>query len=114
MTDYKGPERRVANRVDTGGIPGQLQIDLESEVLQLSAGGMLVEMALPLPVGSEHGFTLSLEGHQLEVRGTVRNCQPLLTGEEPPNYRMGIQFVDLDEAGLALLSKFVDKRLQKD
>lgn len=113
MTDYKGPERREAPRVDTDGqLPGQLEIDLKSEVLQLSAGGMLVEMEIPLPVGSEHAFTLTLEGSQLEVRGTVRNCQALLTGEEPPNYRLGIQFIGLDERQLVLLKQFVEKRVK--
>lgn len=113
MTDYKGRERREAPRVDTEGqLPGQLEIDLESEVLQLSVGGMLVEMEMPLPVGSEHVFSLTLETSQLELRGIVRNCQPLLTGVEPPNYRMGIQFVDPDGRQLALLKDFVEKKLK--
>lgn len=113
MTDYKGRERREAQRVDTEGqLPGQLGIDLESEVLQLSVGGMLVEMEIPLAVGSEHAFSLAFETSRLELRGVVRNCQALLTGVEPPNYRMGIQFVDPDDRQLALLKQFVEKRLK--
>jgi len=107
----EGHERRGAPRYTADGkLPGVLKIDLRTEVLSLSAGGMLVEIELPLAQGSEHRFSLTLDGKELELTGVVRNCNPLLNGQEPPNYRVGVEFVQLNADELLVLNQFVERR----
>lgn len=109
--DYASDDRRGATRYDTRGrLPGLLKLDLRTEVLSLSAGGMLVELELPLAAGSEHRFSLMLEGDGIELKGVVRNCAPLLNGEEPPNYRLGVQFLDVSDREAELLRDFVERK----
>ncbi len=107
-----GRERRTAGRFDTEGrLPGQLPLDLETDVLQISVGGMMVEVTMPLEAGSKHQFTLNIHEETLEVRGIVRNCQPFPSADEPRVYRVGIEFCDLEERQQAFLVEFVNRQL---
>jgi len=105
-------ERRHAPRVEaTGSVPGQLEIDLETHVVQISSRGMMAELEVPVTVGSEYEFTLSMEGEDLELRGVVRNCEPKTSGDTPTPYRVGIEFRRLDEKQQDILTRFVESRL---
>jgi len=111
MTDVK-QERRAAPRVGAqGSVPGQLEIDLDTNVLQLSPGGMMVEIGMPVEVGSEHSFSLNLDGEDLELVGVARNCEPSVPGDPATSYRIGIQFRDVDERQQAILTRFVESKL---
>ncbi|MFQ5790132.1 MAG: PilZ domain-containing protein [Acidobacteriota bacterium] len=116
MSERKGEEqeRRRSPRVRTSELPGQIGLELETDVLQLSVGGMLVEVSVPLDIGSEHRFTLSIEDEEMALSGVVRNCEPADEGEdeERPSYRIGIEFRDLEARQKELLSRFVEKRLK--
>jgi hypothetical protein len=113
-------ERRTAERIDIGGgLPSQLALDLDTSVVQISAFGMMVEVPMPLAIGSKHGFTLSLGKKELEVSGMVRNCQPVgsAAAGAPPSgveqgrlYRVGIEFCDLDERRVHVLDDFVNRK----
>jgi hypothetical protein len=117
-------ERRTAERIDVGGrLPSQLALDLDTSVVQISAVGMMVEVPMPLAIGSKHGFTLSLGNKELEVSGLVRNCQPVGSvaagapssgGEQDqgPLYRVGIEFCDLDERQVHVLGDFVNRKIE--
>jgi hypothetical protein len=105
-------ERREAGRFDTAGkLPGQLPLDLETDVLQISVGGMMIEVNVPLGAGSKHQFTLNILDETLEIRGIVCNCRPYPSAEEPRVYRVGIEFCDLGERQLACLNEFVNRQL---
>jgi c-di-GMP-binding flagellar brake protein YcgR len=105
-------ERRAAGRIDTEGkLPGQLPLDLETDVLQISVGGMMVEVTMPLEVGSKHQFTLNINEEALEVQGIVRNCKPFPSEKESRDYRVGIEFCDLGERQRASLAEFVNRLL---
>ena len=103
-------ERRHAPRVEaTGNVPGQLEINLETHVVQISPGGMMTELEVPVTVGSEYEFTLSMEGEELDLRGVVRNCEPKTPGDTTTPYRVGIEFRSLDEKQQEILTRFVEK-----
>ena len=111
MSDAK-QERRAAPRASAqGSLPGQLEIDLETNVLQLSPGGMMVEIGMPVDVGSEHSFTLNIDGEEVELVGVARNCEPSMPGDPTTSYRIGIQFLDVDEKQQAILTRFVESKL---
>lgn len=109
----QGPvERRSAGRIETDGkLPGELALDLETDVLQISEGGMMVEVPMPLEIGSRHGFTLSLDADVLDLSGLVRNCQPFPPSGPPEAYRIGIEFMDVQEHQRECLAGFVSKKL---
>jgi len=108
---YDGPERRASLRVPTGKpLKGELAIDLESEVLRLSTGGMLVRLPFPLVLGTPHVFTLIFEQAVMEVSGLVRSCQPL--EEAGPAYGIGVEFEGLDDGKKRTLESFVARKLK--
>lgn len=114
MNDPNAPpsERRAATRVDTDGqLPGQLTLDLETDVVQMSAGGMMVETSMPLEIGSKHQFTVGIDNEEMELDGIVRNCQPYPLTEQPKAYRIGVEFCDLNELQQENLVNFVNKKL---
>ena len=105
-------ERRHARRIEaTGNVPGQLEIDLETHVIQISPGGMMAELEVPVTVGSEHEFTLSVEGENLALRGVVRNCEPKTPGNTSTLYRVGVEFRSINEKQQEILSRFVESKL---
>lgn len=114
MSEQKGGghDRRAVGRVDIQGqLPSQLELDLDTDVLQISVGGMMVEVPVPLAVGSKHQFSLSIDKHELDLLGVVRNCEPFPPGGQPETYRIGIEFCDLEEGQKASLADFVKKKL---
>jgi hypothetical protein len=109
---YKGPERRARSRVDVPRpLTGELTLDLESEVLRLSSGGMMVQLPFPLAAGSRHKFTLVVEQDVIELAGVVRHCQPLEEASPGPAYGVGVEFEGLDETKQRVLESFVSRKL---
>jgi c-di-GMP-binding flagellar brake protein YcgR len=109
---HQGPERRAGVRVDiTESLQAVCDATLRSEVIQISTGGMLIEMTSPLSEGSRHQFRLLLNGEKLEVAGVVRYCQALEGGEEVARNRLGIEFQALDPRGRSTLERFIAGRL---
>ncbi len=116
MSDQNAPrpERRTAGRVDTDGcLPSQLTLDLETDVIQISVGGMMVETPIPLEIESKHQFTVGINKEDMELCGIVRNCQPYPPSGQPEVYRIGVEFCDLDEHQKNSLAGFVDKKLDR-
>jgi c-di-GMP-binding flagellar brake protein YcgR len=88
-----------------------LEIDLETNVLQPSPGGMMVEVGMPVDVGSEYAFTLNIDGEDLDLVGVARNVEPSTPGDPTTSYRIGIQFRDVSERQQAILTRFVESKL---
>lgn len=111
MSDVK-QERRGVPRVEAqGSLPGQLEINLDTNVLQLSPGGMMIEVGMPVTAGSEHSFTLNIDGEDLDLIGVVRNCEPSMPGDPTTSYRIGIQFRDVNDQQQTILTRFVESKL---
>lgn len=106
------PERRASTRVRLPEpLSSQLSLDLDSDVLLLSSGGMMIRLPFPLDAGSGHGFTLGVEQELIDVGGVVRNCERVDDGPVP-FYRIGIEFQGLDDRQRAFLERFVERKLQ--
>ena len=105
-------ERRHAPRVEAeGNVPGQLDIDLETHVVQISPNGMMAELEAPVTVESEYKFTLSVAGEDLDLKGVVRNCEPKTLADSTTLYRVGIEFRSVDEKQQDILTRFVESKL---
>lgn len=90
-------ERRRSPRIAiVGQIEGRFAaLDEPVRVRDFSLGGMAIEAARELPVGSTHAFLLTLgDGSLVELRGRVVRCRSLAGPGEPALYASGIQFID--------------------
>lgn len=112
---YKGPDRRKVNRILTGNeLGGQISLLLDFEMVQLSAGGMMVLLSVPLPIHSMHLFNVTVGGQNVELKGEVLNCTPTRPDQESVSYRVVIQFRGLDQQKRDLLERYVSEQLQRD
>lgn len=105
-----GTERRRAPRKAHPGLQAELEVALESEVLYLSSGGMMVRLDFAPALGREHRFTLTFPDRTLHVRGAVRNTEPATDGVAG-THRVGVEFLDLPDDDRAFLDAFVADRL---
>ena len=95
MERRRTPRIRIVDRLSGRTSAGETPV----RVRDFSLGGMAIEIARELPVGSVHDFLLLLGDNSVaELRGRVVRCTSLAAANEPPLYACGIQFVD-DEPG---------------
>ncbi len=119
MTQENGnQERRIDPRIKTLTLVQVSRFDEEGfradlatgRTLDLSSGGLRLELYHPLPLRSVVGLTLALGNELVQVRGKVVYL------EEIDEFRcaMGIEFTDLDDASAALLDSFKAQRIERD
>ena len=101
----RSPRMRI---VDT--LPGRTSAgDTPVLVRDFSLGGMAIEIARELPVGTRHEFLLLLgDNSVVELHGRVVRCRNLAGEGEAPLYSCGIQFVDDDPAEEARAGQVLD------
>ncbi len=77
--------------------------------VNLSTGGLFINAAQPLPMGSKVTLLLSFPGESepMEIVGRVaRSILPGAPNGEAPG--MGVEFVDLQQDDRALITRFVE------
>lgn len=105
---YEGLDQRSERRIEANSVrTGQVAFLMDFDLLQLSVGGMLVSLAVPLPVGSLHPFVLTVDGRHLEVQGEVLNCKSHTDGESSIGHKAAIKFHGLSENDRELLEQYV-------
>lgn len=93
-------DRRRSPRV---AIVGSLQgttipPDATVTVLDMSLGGMAIEVSVPFTVGDIHDFELTLgDGAAVVLRGRIVHSRPVAGPAPDPLYAVGVQFVDDDD-----------------
>ncbi len=108
-----GTDRRAALRVVAAGrVPGQLLIEQDANVVQISMGGVMMEAPMLFPVGSEHQLILRVGEQELRLSGVVRNCNQLPVGDKSALYRVGVEFLEVREDQRKLLIEFVNEKLK--
>jgi len=102
-------ERRRHARVRLDGrAAGRATIFADFKVVALSESGAFVEMSLPLALGSTCDLSLQLAHGQVDVRGQVVHVEPATEG-----YRIGVEFLTVDDMDQALLDSFLDRERRK-
>ena len=110
--------QRAHERHDLPGhVPGEVKIYHSMEIRQLSAGGALIEIGVPLQLDSLHDFRLSLGDHSVVVKARVVHSHISNVGSDRLTYRTGIEFVDVSEPVTQAIRGFVEalaaQRLEK-
>ncbi|MGB6598529.1 MAG: PilZ domain-containing protein [Candidatus Acidiferrum sp.] len=77
----------------------------EGVTSDLSLGGCFVCTSKPLPVKSRTRVTLQRKGESVEALATVRIVKPKIG--------MGLEFIDLEPASIAILTRWLD-HLRRD
>jgi hypothetical protein len=101
--------KRAHERHDLPGlVPGEVKIYHSMAIRQLSGGGALIEIAVPLQLDSLHDFKLSLADQSVVVKARVVHSHINTVGSEHVVYHTGIEFVDLSPQVSQAIAVFID------
>ncbi len=91
------------SRYDAQGV----QADVATgRTLNLSHGGMRLELSHPLPLRATIQLSIALGDDIIEVNGSVRYLEVI----DDVRNAMGVEFIDLTPADQAAISGFLDKQ----
>jgi hypothetical protein len=107
MTD--DDRRRAHERHDLPDpVSGEVKIYHSMEIRQLSGGGALIEIGVPLQLDSLHDFRLSLGDRSVVVKARVVHSHINTVGSDRVSYHTGIEFVDLSDPVNQVLAAFIE------
>jgi hypothetical protein len=107
-------ERRATARMAPAEpIPVKLKSSLPARVLDISAGGIQVEVGTSLRPEADCELRVQLADGEIAVRARVRRCRAWGFGLDESDrrvllYRAGLQFSDLPAEALARLRRYFD------
>ena len=103
-------DRRMATRFEiVGDLWGSVQALEPLRVCNLAPEGALVESVAPLPVGSVQPLRVILGPHTTEVRAVVRHLSPVYLQEGGRRYRVGLEFINVDQQAAAWIGDLMDE-----
>ena len=107
-------ERRATARMaPSGPLPVKLKSSLPARVLDISAGGIQVEVGTSLRPEADCELRVQLSDGEIAVRARVRRCRAWGFGLDESDrrvllYRAGLQFSELPADALARLRRYFD------
>ena len=87
-------------------IRGTARGQIPARLLDLSVGGALLHLSMPLEVGAIHDFALSIEGHTVWVQGEVKRTTPSAGG---PGHQLAVEFIGIDPGDQRLLQTYLNR-----
>jgi c-di-GMP-binding flagellar brake protein YcgR len=84
---------------------GTARGQIQARLLDLSIGGALLHLSMPLEIGAIHDFALSIDGQTVWVQGEVKRCAPAAGS----GHQLGIEFIGIDPADQRLLQSYVTR-----
>ena len=95
-------------------VSGEVKIYHSMAIRQLSGGGALIEIGVPLQLDSLHDFRLSLGDRSVVVKARVVHSHISTVWSDRVTYHTGIEFADLSEPVTQALATFIEAlRLQR-
>ena len=85
---------------------GTARGQVAARLMDLSVGGALLSLGLPLEVGAIHDFMLSIDGHTVWVQGEVRRCSAAPAG---PGHQVAVEFIGIDPGDQRLLQTYLSR-----
>lgn len=112
-------ERRRYPRITVEGISGRMFSAEKAKVLNISLGGMAIEISKRLEINREYSIKLESKDDRFEFRGRVvwASLVGSLRGHEEdilPVYQAGLKFVDLFDEKAQKLIEFIEKHRAGD
>jgi hypothetical protein len=87
-------------------IRGTARGQIPARLLDLSVGGALLHLSMPLEIGAIHDFALQIDGQTVWVQGEVKRCEPAAAG---PGHQLGVEFLGIDPRDQGLLKKYLGR-----
>jgi c-di-GMP-binding flagellar brake protein YcgR len=87
-------------------IRGTARGQIPARLLDLSVGGALLSLSMPLEVGAIHDFALQIEGQTVWVQGEVKRSSPEARGQ---GYELGVEFIGIDPGDQRLLQSYLGR-----
>ena len=98
-------ERRRFPRRPVEGEFARVPVSQQVRIIDISAGGVLIESARPLDVGTQGALRLNLAGAPFGADIIVRRVSNDYSGSGP--FRIGAKFVTLSADNRQLIERFV-------
>ncbi len=92
---------------------GEVKIYHSMAIRQLSGGGALIEIGVPLQLNSLHDFRLTLGDRSVVVKARVVHSHISTVASLGVSYHTGIEFVDLSEPVSQALVSFIEALRQR-
>ncbi|MGE0814465.1 MAG: PilZ domain-containing protein [Vicinamibacterales bacterium] len=92
---------------------GEVKVYHSMAIRQLSGGGALIEIAVPLQLNSLHDFRLTLADRSIVVKGRVVHSHISTVATSGVSYHTGVEFVELSEAVTTALASFIETLRQQ-
>ncbi len=102
--------RRHPRRQPKHDITGKVKSTMDFTVVDISEGGVQVETRLGLPPATTCELKVSSFGTDFTIKAEVRRCRAQLTKTDSGckvAYRSGLEFVGLDQAGIATIRQLI-------
>lgn len=98
-------ERILLTAVEQYNVTGELAESRIGRTLNVSEGGILLEVDQPLPFLSKVALSVALEEDIIRVEGEVTHLRRTQEGK----IEMGIKFLNLSEKDLGVIRKHLEK-----
>lgn len=85
-------------------IRGTARGQIAARLLDLSVGGALLHLSMPLEVGAIHDFALQIDGHTVWVQGEVKRSAP-----SGPGHQLAVEFLGIDPSDQRLLQTYLGR-----
>jgi hypothetical protein len=86
-------------------IRGTARGQIPARLLDLSVGGALLHLSMPLEIGAIHDFALQIDGQTVWVQGEVKRCEPAGAS----GHQLGIEFIGIDPGDQRVLESYVGR-----
>ena len=91
----------------TTDIRGTARGQIAARLVDLSVGGALLHLALPLEIGAIHDFALQIDGQTVWVQGEVKRSEPAPAGA---GHHIGVEFIGIDPGDQRRLQAYLASR----
>jgi hypothetical protein len=106
-------ERRDSERLSLDGkVEGEVGLRLESTVLMLSMGGMMVRMPFAPQLGSVVSCSLEIDGRPVRVEAIVRDANRESGEIESSRHVVGLEFLGLSVPARTQIEAYIARRLK--
>src|SRR5215467_3802455 len=104
------PERREDERFPISGtLDGSVMVFLPMAITEIAHRGVQVETPFSFQIDSVHELRLVLGNQPVVVKGRVTHCSVVDVAQESVLYRTGLEFLDLPDRLVDVITSFVEK-----
>ena len=86
---------------------GTARGQIPARLIDMSVGGALLQLSMPLEIGAIHDFALQIEGNTVWVQGEVKRSAPATGG---PGHQLAVEFIGIDPGDERLLQAYLSSR----